>query len=99
MSDRNHHVTKRRLERQKRYQALQHANGVARSRAHASIFDGRSLLGPLALGVVVGVATGAVTAAKVDSNHGDAISGDVRVHLLNKIELVTIKLQLQRSRV
>jgi hypothetical protein len=65
----------------------------------ANYFRGRTLVArPLGVGVVLGAAAGAAVAAKLDSNRRDTISGDVRVHLLNKIELATVKLHIQRLR-
>ena len=49
------------------------------------------------VGVAVGVLTGVLVKKKMRSD-GNEISGDVAVHLLNRIELLTIRLQLRQAR-
>jgi hypothetical protein len=47
------------------------------------------------------VAVGALTVLAVGQrlrNRGNEISGDVAVHLLNRIELLTIRLQVRQAR-
>jgi len=58
----------------------------------------RTNYGPLGIGVVACLAVGAATAAKLNSNRRDTVTADVRVQLLNRIELATIKLELHRLR-
>ena len=50
----------------------------------------------LLLGAAVGAAVGAAAAAKKADGDGNTISGDVAIHLLNKIELVTIRLEVRQ---
>jgi hypothetical protein len=51
------------------------------------------------LGAVVGVVAGLVTAARrTNANDGNVISGAVAVHLLNRVELLTIRLQVRHAR-
>jgi hypothetical protein len=58
----------------------------------------RSTSGPVTfgLGALVGGAAGAIVANFV-SRHKDVISGVVRIDLLNRVELLSIKLRLQRA--
>jgi hypothetical protein len=50
------------------------------------------------LGAAVGVVAGLVAAARTThDDHGNIVSGDVAVHLLNRIELLTIRLQLRQA--
>jgi hypothetical protein len=50
-------------------------------------------------GAVVGVAAGLLAVArKKDDDQGNVVSGDVAVHLLNRIELLTIRLQVRHAR-
>jgi hypothetical protein len=49
-------------------------------------------------GAVVGAVVGIVAAArKKNRDAGNAISGEVAVHLLNKVELLTIRLQVRQA--
>jgi len=49
--------------------------------------------------VLVGVVAGLVTAARrTNDKEGNVISGDVAVHLLNRVELLTIRLQVRHAR-
>jgi hypothetical protein len=48
------------------------------------------------VGAAVGVLTGVLL--KKMRNDGNEISGDVAVHLLDRIELLTIKLQVRQAR-
>lgn len=51
------------------------------------------------LGAVVGVVTGLVAADRIDNDDdGNVIAGDVAVHLLNRIELLTIRLEVRHAR-
>jgi hypothetical protein len=50
-----------------------------------------------AVGAAAGLLTGVVVGKKA-LNRGNEISGDVAVHLLNKIELLTIRLQVRQAR-
>jgi hypothetical protein len=54
---------------------------------------------PTALGVGAAVAAvaGAAAAAKLTSTREDVISGDVRIDLLDKLELLTIRLRVHRA--
>jgi hypothetical protein len=45
----------------------------------------------------VGVITGVLVEKKMRSD-GNEISGDIAVHLLNKIELLTIRVQVRQAR-
>jgi hypothetical protein len=47
-----------------------------------------------AAGVVAGVAT---STARKNRHEGNVISGDVAIHLLNRIELLTIRLQVRHT--
>jgi hypothetical protein len=49
------------------------------------------------VGAAVGVLTGVLVKKKMRSD-GNEISGDVAVHLLNRIELLTIRLQVRQAR-
>ena len=50
-------------------------------------------------GAVLGVVAGLVAAARrTNDDDGNVISGDVAVHLLNRIELLTIRLQVRHAR-
>jgi hypothetical protein len=51
-------------------------------------------------GAVVGVVAGfvATTRKTNDGEDGNVVSGDVAVHLLNRIELLTIRLQVRHAR-
>ena len=49
------------------------------------------------VGAAVGVLTGVVVGQKL-RNRGNEISGDVAVHLLKRIELLTIRLQVRQAR-
>ncbi|HEY3206831.1 MAG TPA: hypothetical protein VGJ58_07755 [Gaiellaceae bacterium] len=51
----------------------------------------------LGLGAVIGAAAGAGTAAKMASRQEDVISGAVKIDLLKKVELLTIKLRIRRG--
>jgi hypothetical protein len=51
----------------------------------------------LGAGAVVGAAAGAVAAAKRSRDQKDRIAGEVKIDLLNKIELLTIRLRLHRT--
>ena len=60
----------------------------------------RSMSQPAAV-ALVGAAVGALTAVWVGKkmrNGGNEISGDVAVHLLKRIELLTIRLQVRQAR-
>jgi hypothetical protein len=49
--------------------------------------------------VVLGMVAGLVTAARrTNDKDGNVISGDVAVHLLNRVELLTIRLQVRHAR-
>jgi hypothetical protein len=49
-------------------------------------------------GAVVGAVVGIVAAARgKNRDDGNAISGEVAVHLLNKVELLTIRLQVRQA--
>ena len=48
-------------------------------------------------GAAVGVLTGALVGQKM-RNRGNEISGEVAVHLLNRVELLTIRLQARQAR-
>jgi hypothetical protein len=63
----------------------------------ADFLNRTPLAAVLGAGAVVGAAAGAVTAAKVPRNQKDRIAGEVKVDLLNKIELLTIRLRLHRA--
>ena len=59
---------------------------------------GRISPGAAALvGAAVGVLTGVVV-GKNARNRGTEISGDVAVHLLKRVELLTIRLQVRQAR-
>lgn len=51
----------------------------------------------LGLGALIGAAAGAGTAAKMASREEDVISGAVRIDLLKKVELLTIRLRLRHG--
>jgi hypothetical protein len=51
------------------------------------------------LGALAGAVAGLVAADRMnDNNDGNIISGDVAVHLLNRIELLTIRLEVRHAR-
>ena len=49
------------------------------------------------VGAAVGLLTGVVVGQKT-RNRGNEVSGDVAVHLLKRIELLTIRLQVRQAR-
>ncbi|HSD25203.1 MAG TPA: hypothetical protein VLB79_12855 [Solirubrobacterales bacterium] len=51
----------------------------------------------LGVGAVAGAATGAITAARLARRQKDVITGEVKIDLLKKIELLTIRLRLDRA--
>jgi hypothetical protein len=48
------------------------------------------------LGAAAGAAVGATAAAKKAERDGNTIAGEVAIHLLDKIELLTIKLAVRQ---
>jgi hypothetical protein len=51
------------------------------------------------IGAAVGLGVGLMAAGRLTGkNDGNVISGDIAVHLLNRIELLTIKLQVRHAR-
>jgi hypothetical protein len=48
------------------------------------------------LGAAVGAAVGAAAAAKKAGRDGNTMAGEVAIHLLDKIELLTIKLDVRQ---
>ena len=51
----------------------------------------------LILGAVVGAAVGAAAAGKQAEGDGNTIAGEVAVHLLDRIELLTVKLEVRHA--
>ncbi len=66
---------------------------IARMGGRANLTSLTALLG---VGVVVGAAAGALAARRSQADE-DVISGTVSIDLLEKIELLTVRLNLHRS--
>lgn len=118
VSDDRSTAAKRRVEREKRRQALaengqasvgmssRHLEGVPQEASRSGGSTGKLVADyltqtpfrtGLGVGAVVGAATGAVAAAKLARKQKDLITGEVKIDLLKKIELLTIRLRLDRA--
>jgi hypothetical protein len=112
MTDPRSTVAKRRLDRDKRRRELHDSNGRPGApfmrmtdEVSSGLKTARRLTGYLrrspsaravGVGAAVGIAAGVAKGSTRTSDKRDVVSGDVRVQLLNKIELLTIKLHMQR---
>jgi hypothetical protein len=60
--------------------------------------SGRPGVGAVSAGVVVGVPAGLLAVGrKAKGKDGNVVSGEVAVHLLNRIELLNVRLQLRHA--
>lgn len=118
VSDDRSTAAKRRVEREKRRQALAEngrgSDGMSSRDMEGTplnVLQGRVSTGKLVadylrqtpfrtvlgVGAVAGAATGAITAARLARRQKDVITGEVKIDLLKKIELLTIRLRLDRA--